>query len=729
MKTLTLPSLGLVATAALLAGCGGSVYVDGPSDSNPNPNTAEYSARLSRATSCPDLERKLKDNALSEMNAQLDQLAEQAKQPGFGQWYGEGDYANGGIGTSTGSGMEAGGPTAPSTDDSLGGPREHSETNTQVAGVDEADIVKTDGRTIYLIHGDKLIFLDANTPASLAIDSSVDIEGQPSEMFLTDDKIVVYSSVAGAEIYAAAGVTDPSSGSSGGGISSGSGGWETGAMPPDYYGGYYGPSLTKITVLTHEGATANVVKELYFEGSYLSSRRVDSHVRTVLSGGQRQLPLSYWPSVSPTTPEGWASAIAQLRQQNTTVIESSTMTDLLPRRFMKVNDSVKLLPPSCEDTYTPGQGTTNYGMTQVESIDLDHLSKLPAETTIVGAAGAVYSNEDAMYLAMPAYSASSVGGAGVAMDGPVMSSYETLTYLHKFNLEADPAKPQYTAFGSVKGQVKDQFSMDEREGVLRIATTSDSGWNDSSNSVYTLGQSGADLKQLGAIEGLAPTERIYSVRFVGDRGYVVTFRQVDPLFVIDLATPSAPKVLAELKIPGFSNYMHPIDDGDRLLTIGSEANEMGQVQGLALQVFDVRDAANPKLEHKYVFSDYEYSSSEAQYNAKAFTFYKDTLAIPFSGYKNDGNYGTTLQLFRVTGAEGITPLGAIDHSGFFNAETSYGYCGGYYGSEVRRGLFIEDNIYTVSYGGVTVNALSDLTTPIASVALPAPENNYGCMYY
>lgn len=306
---------------------------------------------------------------------------------------------------------------------------------------------------------------------------------------------------------------------------------------------------------------------------------------------------------------------------------------------------------------------------------------------------------------------------------------QSSTHLHKFDLTRDPAAPLYTAFGTVDGQVKDQFSLDERNGVLRIATTdtlvSSNQW-ETSNSVFALSQSGEDLVTTGEVRGLAKGETIYSVRFVGTRGYVVTFRQVDPLFVVDLENPAAPKVVAELKIPGFSEYMHPIDDGDRLLTIGRDGTEGGQVLGLALQVFDVRDAANPKLEHKYVFTGSD-GYSEAQNNHKAFTYYKGMLAFPFVGYDNyNGTMRTSLELFRISAEDGIEKLGSIDHSGFFNQESYYGYCGGYYGSGVRRGLFIDDALYSISYGGVLVNELTNLSEPVASLALPQPQSDYYC---
>jgi len=246
--------------------------------------------------------------------------------------------------------------------------------------------------------------------------------------------------------------------------------------------------------------------------------------------------------------------------------------------------------------------------------------------------------------------------------------------------------------------------------------------------VFVLGQQGASLGVQGDVGDLAPNEQIYSARFVGDRGYVVTFRQVDPLFVIDLAVPTAPRVAAELKIPGFSEYMHPIDDG-HLLTIGQDATLDGQVTGLALQIFDVTDATQPALVHKHVYSNQESGYSEALYNHKAFTYDErlGMLAFPFTGWNTfDGSMRSSLELFRVSLTDGFASLGSVDHSAFFAGGNEYGYCGGYYGVDVRRGLFIEDHVYSISYGGVIASSINSPSVAVASVPLAAPVSPYPC---
>jgi uncharacterized secreted protein with C-terminal beta-propeller domain len=228
------------------------------------------------------------------------------------------------------------------------------------------------------------------------------------------------------------------------------------------------------------------------------------------------------------------------------------------------------------------------------------------------------------------------------------------------------------------------------------------------------------LDVVGQTPGLAEGERIFSARFLGDIGYIVTFRQVDPLFAIDLSDPENPKVLGELKIPGFSDYMHPLGD-DHLLTIGRDIDENTQVdRGTALQIFDVSDPANPIASHKTVLGE---GYSEANHNHKAFNFYATEapdaglLAFPFVSYQ--GDFSSTLELWEVSAENGFNRRGAVDHSDLvindcgtpYPVEDFYYYCG--YQPQITRGVFIDEYIYSISYGGVRVHTVDDLT-PVAT---------------
>jgi hypothetical protein len=207
--------------------------------------------------------------------------------------------------------------------------------------------------------------------------------------------------------------------------------------------------------------------------------------------------------------------------------------------------------------------------------------------------------------------------------------------------------------------------------------------------------------------------------------------------VIDLNTPSQPKLLAELKIPGFSEYMHPLG-ANHLLTIGRDATLEGRTRGLQLRIFDVTDGKNPVALHSFTYTGSEYGSSEAEDNHKAFTYFddKNLLAFPYFAQGTTstrlcapdqacGDYTmrSTLELFRVDLASGFSKLGAIDHTPL--VKTASGYCGGYYGPTVRRGVFLENFVYSVSYGGVVVKDINDLLAPGKALALPAPVVNDG----
>ncbi|WP_437876479.1 beta-propeller domain-containing protein [Sorangium sp. So ce513] len=820
-----LSSLWLLLASGLLAtGCAPESPPDG------GPQSGSQGAALQRAQSCEDLEALLKQDALSKMNAQIDAMI--ASYSVYGDIRGDGGgFADpGGVGTpnqgADPSGPSPTPPTAPGGGEDVGAAEDgdsaptYSETNTQVAGVDEADIVKTDGNNIYVLHGQSFYTLAAWPASSLAVGSSLAIEGQPREMFVADDKVVVYSDVNGAAIYEKAGVEPRPvyydymlvDGMVGGGVARpvpggagtpdippeapGSGGGSTpmepsggdtpvppdggdsddpdapdagadepdtpandgGADEPDAPdsdgepsdpdapaddvpgggptapgpigepvpddGGLWGYApLTKLTVLSLDGGAPSVIKELYFEGSYTSARRAGEDVRTVLNGGAHGPALVYWPEglvEYPQTAEAWAAAFEQLRAENTAIIEAAPLSTWLPYRFEKEGDTVTELGASCADFYVPGAGTTSYGLTQIESIDLGDLDQVPASTSIIGATDTVYSSHDALYVAARGWKQPAAPGEPFVVSD--------VTHLHKFDLTTDPSQPRYVASGSVPGHILNQFSLDEHNGKLRVATTAEvraePTWT-TSNSVFVLEAQGAELARVGAVTDLAPGEQIRSARFFGDRGYVVTFLQVDPLFVLDLSDPAAPSVTGELKIPGFSEYLHPLGDG-HLLAIGRDADDTGRVTGLALQIFDVTDPSAPAQVHKETIEG-PYASSEAEYNHKAFTYYgaHGVLAFPLVSYdRTTGAVASTLELFNVDIEDGFSRLGAIDHSGFFTTSTPGCY---YYGSaEVRRGLFIEDYVYSISHGGVLVNALDDLATPVASVALPAPETWYAC---
>jgi hypothetical protein len=727
-------------------------------------------ATLRRATSCEDLSEALRADARSKMNRRIDAEVRAIREGRTS------DYAY----SETNLAPQAG---AASDDKSAGAASPapaHSETETQVAGVDEADIVKADGTRLYVLHGHELKLVDAWPAPSLGVAGSTAIEGEPTEMYVADGKVVVFSRVDGAPIYASAGeIPRPgySDAYSGGGSYRGGdatvGVAAPGPLGGGGYGGYGGGvpvanPLTKVTVLAIEGASAVVTRELYFEGSYLSSRRVDGKVRIVLEGGAHGPPIAYSPTYptpapatepskdapyvpppQPTT-EQRIAAWEALRETNERAIDATTYTDWTPHGFSKDGDAARANATACTDFYVPTAGTTEFGMTQIVAIDLDAPTEPPREAAIVGAVETVYGDANSLVLAgrayvepwnlLRAYAPPRVSGG---FSGPPAGETLAFTHVHLFDLARDPAQPLYLGSGTVPGTVPDQFAIEQKDGRVRVTTHEErtgparpDGKSNAVSHVFVLENQSGRLAITGDAGEIAPGEQLYATRYVGDKAYVVTWHVTDPLFVVDLSNPHQPTVLGQLQIPGFSEYMHPLDD-THLLTIGRETDDTGHQHtssgywyGLAIQIFDVTQPLAPKLQQKYVYDGGEYATSEATGNHKAFTYFDDRKLLAFP-YVRQSSYGTgttatgpssTLEVFHVDVASGIQKLGSVDHSSLLGTLPSggYGYCGGYYDGAVRRGVFFENVVYSISYGGIIANDVADLATPLASLSLEAP---------
>jgi hypothetical protein len=498
-----------------------------------------------------------------------------------------------------------------------------------------------------------------------------------------------------------------------------------------YY--YCGRSYVKITVIDLSGENHQVVRELYVDGWYTSSRRHDDVVRAVVQTNMQRpatIPNLYeFLYTGETYPETREEEIARARAWATVAkaaIRETTLDQWLPAWGERIDSEIVQKPHQCEDFYSPAPGLTNYGLTQIVGIHLTDESDT-AITSILGEAAHVYANAEALFLAQPDWAWYDHG------------TNTDRTALHRFAVSTEGNRTPYQGSGFVEGVVNDQFSMDERAAndgrrILRIATTRTT-WPDVStdgtapdiwippitdNLVSTLQLQEGELKVIGQTDGLAEGERIFSARFLGDLGYVVTFRQVDPLFAIDLSDPENPKVIGELKIPGFSDYMHPLGE-NHLLTIGRDVDEQTQFdRGTALQIFDVSEPDKPALVHKALVGD---GYSEANHNHKAFNFYAaespdvGMLAFPFVSYETD--FSSTLELWYVSAADGFTRHGAVDHSDLvindcgapYPVEEFYDYCG--YHPQITRGVFIDEYIYSISHGGIRVHTVSDLT-PVAT---------------
>ena len=700
-----LPKLAVPASAiALLAlgACADSAVID--SLALRRPDTQPLTSRLTAPASCDELLTRLKDEARA--HVEVDAFTVYASRPttenpGWG-------FADAGV-------VGVPSPGAPAGEgDSAGGPRSHSDTNTQVEGVDEADIVETDGESIFLLHGDELFVLDSWPPSETTVTTLIDVEGAARGLFVADAKAVVIS-----EIYGYAyGYPYPS------------------PLPgPAEDGGTAPPAPTfegprvKITVFDVSTTTPTVVSERWLEGSYVSARRhgdtvrvLVSHYSTFYGYGYGSYPTLYTDSGRPLDERDALEAVADWRDAELAAIEARTLADFLPAIEAREDGVIVSMPPDCTGYLLPEVGVAEGGMLNIATLSMNDPGAFDT-TTIVGRADAVYANADTLIIAQNDYRWGEFTG---------LSTQEVA--IHRFALSG--ADTTYTASGKTSGSVNGQFALDVSGDVLRVALTEERivgpvptdpavGWVPTTpvSFVATLGVEGDRLVGLGRTPDLAPGERLQSVRFIGDRAYLVTFLQVDPLFVIDVSNAAAPTVLAELKIPGFSEYVHPLAPG-YLLTIGREVDPNTlQDLGLALSIFDVRDDDTPLLAHKLVVG----GNSNAAWDHHDFIFddVNGVLAIPITDYVN--GFTTELGLYRVDIATGLSELGRISHTSFFGdcvEDYGYPYYGCSYPANVRRGLFIDEYVYSMSYGGVLVHALADLETPLAAAPLPAPVAYY-----
>ena len=356
--------------------------------------------------------------------------------------------------------------------------------------------------------------------------------------------------------------------------------------------------------------------------------------------------LRYWPDVDwDASLQDKLAALSQMVQENLQRIDDLTLADLVPYRFELskagiLDEDSQALSADCEHIYLPS-AHSGTNLTTVVTIDLESAEVFGS--AVPGNWGNVYASADAMYIA-----ATNWGYYwywDIEGEAPRVTSH-----IHKFDISQESGRATYVASGSVPGYVLNQFSMDEHDGVLRVATTEPSFWGwwgndeESESHVSVLGEASGALVELGHVGGLGRGERIYSVRFMGERGYVVTFRQVDPLYVLDLSDATNPTVTGRTKIPGFSSYMHPIDD-DHLLTIGRDATDEGVVQGLQFQIFDVSDPTNPILAQKTVLGDGWNTWSEAQYDHHAFNYFAAR-----GSWRSLSALGSTTSSRRMTGA-------------------------------------------------------------------------------
>jgi hypothetical protein len=613
----------------------------------------------------------------------------------------------------------ASGPTGtvgtPAAPDAGGGAEEFSTTNTQVRGVDEADFVKNDAEHVYVLSPRGLHVIDAWPAEELREIARVAIAGEPRRMFLEGNILAVYSRLTTAATSSAAGQKPSTQGCTYG--------------YDCRYAGEGGRTLITLFDVANP-ASPSEIHRYELSGGFVAARRVGQYVYSVVHDGG---------AAPPSIPLALTGVSARELEQNYLALKASVDRTI---------DALSLdyfLPTLTEQTAAGGEpvrvdacrgalaSRAAQGMSFVSLVafDLDTLAP-PTRTVIAGRPGFVYSSADALYLATDGADGSDT--LPTRYTGAPDGDRSTI---HKFSLNG--LETRYAGSDSVRGHVLNQFSMDEHEGVLRVATSS--GYVPSpgvSSNVTTLAEQDGTFVRLGELTGLAPEEDIRSVRFDGDRGFVVTFKKTDPLFVIDLKDPEQPSVLGELKIPGFSTYMQRLDP-NHLLAVGFDADDQGSFayfDGIQIQIFDVTELSNPRLLHKTVIGT-RGSGSEALLNHLAFNYYapKHLLALPMTiceggdqGVFGNGLTFSGLMVFDVSVEDGIVERGRlpfVDTSSSAGASmpgaTSAGAsCGAWWTnatSMVKRSLFMDDVAVGISDSKLNAARLSALSDVVATVSL------------
>jgi inhibitor of cysteine peptidase len=564
----------------------------------------------------------------------------------------------------------------------------YSGVNVQESGVGESDKALTDGQYLFVAGEDRVSIVSAAPVDAMAVVASVPVAGAVDSLYLYKDLLVILHRPVDYDGDAWIGALDSATMAVG--------------LP------YWLPVDVKTGVLlvdVSDRTQPQVIKTIELDGSLTTTRLID---------GRLILVQQFLPNLPPLKLyyDGTEADKQAVIQSNRVALAAKTLDDLAPSYRITNGDGLVAdagLLVGAADFYRP-EDPSGGSLVTVTTVLLDDPGTPLQSAGLVADVQHVYASARSLYLAAGKWDAS-VGVSGEAA--------REMTAIHQFTLESDRAV--WVAGGSVGGHVLNQFSFGEYNGVLRLATTT--GWgSERLNHVYCLAPEDGYLKRLGSVTGLAPGEAVYAARFIGDRGYLVTFVKVDPLYTLDLSDPANPRLVGELKVPGYSDYIHLLDD-THLLTIGKSVylvNGTAWYQGLQLSIFDISDFANPLLVHAEKIGD-RGTYSEALYNHKAFTFWpaSNLLAFPVALYEHQAtpdmpwNFGTYrhtgLHVYRVSGEAGIDPLGQI---------VTHTAGAGYYHAWMR-GIFIDQHVYAVTVDAVHAAQTDDISGGVYPLELTA----------
>ncbi len=461
----------------------------------------------------------------------------------------------------------------------------YSGTNDYVAGVDEPDLVKTDGRRIVTVAGGVLEVIDA---ASRTVTGRLDLSAagedmayQPANLLLSGDHALVLTSAG------------PVAGSA-----TGAGG------PPRPV---YGPRL----LLVDLAGRPSVRSSYTIEGSLIDARQIGPSVRVVISSQPR---LNF-----PAQPG--STSDAQRVAVNQAVISHAGLDAWLPPYAETSGGATSTGHVACSAVSRPAT-YSGANLLTVLTFDLtadalgsgDGVAIVADGTTVYGTDSSLYVAGDERWLAGAATAGAGTGvSAGGAARTPGSAATGQQTDIYRFDITS-PGPPRFAAGGSVPGYLIDQYALSEWHGYLRVATTTGTSWALADGPPADAQTSSSAA---GHVTGLGRTERIYSVRFIGPAGYVVTFRQTDPLYTVDLSDPARPRVRGSVALTGYSAYLHPVSD-TRLIGIGRQADAMGHAGGTQVSLFDISDLAAPTRLATFTLAD---AISDAEFDPHAFLYW------------------------------------------------------------------------------------------------------------
>ena len=604
------------------------------------------------------------------------------------------------------------------------GAADYSQTNVQVQGVDEADFVKNDGKYIYTLSGNKLVIVDAYPAEDAEILSETEIKGRPRDMFVNKDVLVVMAE------------------------------GDDQVLAIDEYDFVPRPRYTQKThaiVFNIQNREKPVLeKDFDVSGYYYQSRMIGDYIYFIAK--ENVYYFSNYVDMPVLRESGKVIASPSVfyfpRPFNSYTfhtIASFNINELSinAESFMLGDSSTLYVSES--NIYLAYQKNVPFGYYESHNKDRFFevvLPLLPADAkNMINEINSdrgldQYEKWEKISLVLEDMYNSMEEKEKTALIEKIEKAVEEYelkleqerrkTVIHRISI--NEGKIRHEADGEVPGYLLNQFSMDEKEGNLRVTTTTYVYARESTmyNNVFVLD---SDMEVIGKLEDIAPEERIYSARFIGDRLYMVTFKNVDPFFVIDLSEPESPKILGQLKIPGFSNYLHPYDE-DTIIGIGkeTEGNEWGGIstKGVKLALFDVSDVKNPKQLDKYKIGE-QGTDSEALNEHKAFLFdrEKNILVIPvrevkgryydskYGYYRNDVWQGA--YAFGLTKEDGFELKGKVTHAEKADDDA-------YYGSPnaVRRSLYMGNVLYTISAKKIKMNDIDSIES-LNEIELPYEE--------